>query len=252
MDGECRNRLRQVAHGLHLPLAAAALPDRTAGHAVLRKTFACWMPGAASHSEAVGEATSSPVSDQRSDVRSPTPGSVHAADALAGLIDLADAPTCSFCGSIMTRNGSCYGAEAGEYERVFVGCIMSKNNGVHTVPNPNGNGWVNEAGGRIISNHHTQQTAIDSGRREAIRETEHFIHIRRPDSCAEQLRKRSLSAERLGCLFRSLSFGSLGARQPTRRFWPEVRRSVQPMPPMLSPDSSTWATPPVVASADLS
>ena len=38
----------------------------------------------------------------------PTPGSVHAADALAGLIDLGDAPTCSFCGSIMTRNGSCY------------------------------------------------------------------------------------------------------------------------------------------------
>jgi ribonucleoside-diphosphate reductase alpha chain len=65
-------------------------------------------PGAASQSEAVGEATSSPVSDQRSESRGPTPGSVHAADALAGLIDLGDAPTCSFCGSIMTRNGSCY------------------------------------------------------------------------------------------------------------------------------------------------
>src|SRR5579863_2372929 len=38
----------------------------------------------------------------------PLTGSVHAADALAGLIDLGDAPTCSFCGSIMTRNGSCY------------------------------------------------------------------------------------------------------------------------------------------------
>ncbi len=43
------------------------------------------------------------TSDQR-----PTTGSVHAADALAGIIDLGDAPTCSFCGSIMTRNGSCY------------------------------------------------------------------------------------------------------------------------------------------------
>ncbi|HVO81823.1 MAG TPA: vitamin B12-dependent ribonucleotide reductase [Terriglobales bacterium] len=32
----------------------------------------------------------------------------HAADALAGIVDLGDAPTCSFCGSIMTRNGSCY------------------------------------------------------------------------------------------------------------------------------------------------
>jgi ribonucleoside-diphosphate reductase alpha chain len=35
-------------------------------------------------------------------------GSVHAADALAGIVDLGDAPSCSFCGSIMTRNGSCY------------------------------------------------------------------------------------------------------------------------------------------------
>jgi len=38
----------------------------------------------------------------------PRAGSIHAADALAGLIDMGDAPTCSFCGSIMTRNGSCY------------------------------------------------------------------------------------------------------------------------------------------------
>ena len=43
------------------------------------------------------------TNDQR-----PTTGTIHAADALAGIIDLGDAPTCSFCGSIMTRNGSCY------------------------------------------------------------------------------------------------------------------------------------------------
>jgi len=43
------------------------------------------------------------TNDQR-----PTTGSLHAADALAGIIDLGDAPSCSFCGSIMTRNGSCY------------------------------------------------------------------------------------------------------------------------------------------------
>jgi ribonucleoside-diphosphate reductase alpha chain len=65
-------------------------------------------PGAVSHAEGSGEASGSVVADQRSEVRPPTPGSVHAADALAGLIDLGDAPTCSFCGSIMTRNGSCY------------------------------------------------------------------------------------------------------------------------------------------------
>jgi ribonucleoside-diphosphate reductase alpha chain len=40
--------------------------------------------------------------------REPGSGSVHAADALAGMVDMGDAPSCSFCGSIMTRNGSCY------------------------------------------------------------------------------------------------------------------------------------------------
>ncbi|MBZ5721003.1 MAG: DUF2188 domain-containing protein [Acidobacteriia bacterium] len=56
---------------------------------------------------------------------------------------------------------------------------MSKNNGVHTVPNSGGSGWINEAGGRTLSHHRTQETAIETGRREAIRqETEHFIHNR--------------------------------------------------------------------------
>ena len=32
----------------------------------------------------------------------------HAADALKELIDMGDAPVCSVCGAIMTRNGSCY------------------------------------------------------------------------------------------------------------------------------------------------
>ncbi|MFZ1005515.1 MAG: vitamin B12-dependent ribonucleotide reductase [Candidatus Sulfotelmatobacter sp.] len=46
--------------------------------------------------------------EPKPEARGPKPGSLHAADALAGIIDLGDAPTCSFCGSIMTRNGSCY------------------------------------------------------------------------------------------------------------------------------------------------
>jgi ribonucleoside-diphosphate reductase alpha chain len=51
-----------------------------------------------------GSGSSRPTTnDQR-----PTTGSVHAADALSSIVDLGDAPTCSFCGSIMTRNGSCY------------------------------------------------------------------------------------------------------------------------------------------------
>jgi len=47
-------------------------------------------------------------SELASEVRGPKLGAIHAADALAGIVDLGDAPTCSFCGSIMTRNGSCY------------------------------------------------------------------------------------------------------------------------------------------------
>jgi len=37
-----------------------------------------------------------------------TTGKVHAADALAEMVDLGDAPSCHVCGSIMVRNGSCY------------------------------------------------------------------------------------------------------------------------------------------------
>ena len=52
----------------------------------------------------VGRAPLRPGSGQAS----PAGGPMHAADALAEIVDLGDAPTCSFCGSIMTRNGSCY------------------------------------------------------------------------------------------------------------------------------------------------
>ena len=51
-----------------------------------------------------GSIGSSPTtSDQR-----PAPGPIHAADALASMIDMGDAPSCHLCGSIMVRNGSCY------------------------------------------------------------------------------------------------------------------------------------------------
>jgi len=38
----------------------------------------------------------------------PRAGSAHVVDRLKDIVDLGDAPTCSSCGSIMTRNGSCY------------------------------------------------------------------------------------------------------------------------------------------------
>ncbi|MGA7634608.1 MAG: vitamin B12-dependent ribonucleotide reductase [Terriglobales bacterium] len=47
------------------------------------------------------------ASEQRPDQRL-MPGSMHAADALANMIDMGDAPSCHVCGSIMVRNGSCY------------------------------------------------------------------------------------------------------------------------------------------------
>ena len=51
------------------------------------------------------EVSGSPLTTEH---RPPAARTIHAADALAGIVDLGDAPTCSFCGSIMTRNGSCY------------------------------------------------------------------------------------------------------------------------------------------------
>jgi len=42
------------------------------------------------------------------DTRDLRPASPHAADALANMIDMGDAPSCHVCGSIMVRNGSCY------------------------------------------------------------------------------------------------------------------------------------------------
>jgi ribonucleoside-diphosphate reductase alpha chain len=55
-----------------------------------------------------GDATSaSQLRPENREVRTGS-GSVHAADALSSIVDLGDAPSCSFCGSIMTRNGSCY------------------------------------------------------------------------------------------------------------------------------------------------
>jgi ribonucleoside-diphosphate reductase alpha chain len=42
------------------------------------------------------------------ETRDPRAGSVHASDALSSIVDLGDAPSCHYCGAIMTRNGSCY------------------------------------------------------------------------------------------------------------------------------------------------
>jgi ribonucleoside-diphosphate reductase alpha chain len=49
-----------------------------------------------------GQAGSAPISDMRDR------GIYHAADAMRDLYEMGDAPSCSTCGAIMVRNGSCY------------------------------------------------------------------------------------------------------------------------------------------------
>lgn len=54
---------------------------------------------------------------------------------------------------------------------------MPRKPGVHTVPNPNGKGWVNEVKGEPVSKHLRKDTATERGR-EIAKElhTEHSIH----------------------------------------------------------------------------
>jgi ribonucleoside-diphosphate reductase alpha chain len=58
--------------------------------------------------EGVGDLNGSPHQSPTTNDQRPTTGSIHAADALASMIDMGDAPSCHVCGSIMVRNGSCY------------------------------------------------------------------------------------------------------------------------------------------------
>ena len=76
---------------------------------MLFESFRPRTSGVGPQPEGTGDVNGTPeASGPKSEVRGPRSGPVHAADALSGLIDLGDAPSCSFCGSIMTRNGSCY------------------------------------------------------------------------------------------------------------------------------------------------
>lgn len=48
---------------------------------------------------------------------------------------------------------------------------------VHTVPNPNGKGWVNEVAGQVESKHRTKEVAVERGRDIARQNhSEHAIH----------------------------------------------------------------------------
>lgn len=54
---------------------------------------------------------------------------------------------------------------------------MGKRNNVHTTPNPNGKGWVNQVDGVVVSTHRRKDTAVDAGRDTArAKRGEHVIH----------------------------------------------------------------------------
>ncbi|NMO21934.1 DUF2188 domain-containing protein [Pyxidicoccus fallax] len=53
----------------------------------------------------------------------------------------------------------------------------SRGGGVHTTPNPNGAGWINQLKGKVTSTHRLKERAIEAGRDLAQeRKTEHVIH----------------------------------------------------------------------------
>jgi len=49
--------------------------------------------------------------------------------------------------------------------------------GVHTTPNPDGKGWVNQVGGEVVSTHRLKERAVERGRDIAReRASEHTVH----------------------------------------------------------------------------
>jgi ribonucleoside-diphosphate reductase alpha chain len=82
---------------------ADGVSSQDAASAIRRPETGTREPGAGSI-----HASASAIRRPETGTREPGAGSIHAADALSSIVDLGDAPTCSFCGSIMTRNGSCY------------------------------------------------------------------------------------------------------------------------------------------------
>ena len=53
----------------------------------------------------------------------------------------------------------------------------SRGGGVHTTPNPEGKGWVNQVNGKVTSTHRLKERAVEAGKAQAQdRQTEHTIH----------------------------------------------------------------------------
>ena len=78
----------------------------------------------------------------------------------------------------MIQIGSCTATGACLLRNHLYGALMpTKKSDVHTTPNLDGKGWVNQTGRQVISQHRTKETAVARGRQEAIsRKAEHSIH----------------------------------------------------------------------------
>ncbi len=118
-----------ASHATPLPVSPTLLPETEAEHEagisqgqlaklaeeVARKlnqvsshtgmgTTAAPSGGIAPEVQAVSSQTESPTHGPSLEDR----GVYHAADAMRGMYEMGDAPSCSTCGAIMVRNGSCY------------------------------------------------------------------------------------------------------------------------------------------------
>lgn len=55
--------------------------------------------------------------------------------------------------------------------------MARQKSGVHTTPNPERKGWVNQVGGEVVSTHRLKERAVERGRGIAReRATEHTVH----------------------------------------------------------------------------
>jgi ribonucleoside-diphosphate reductase alpha chain len=98
-------------------LAGPAANLEAAGEAKNPYDASSAIPASSFHPKGMGD-TSAPqggilpelgaVSQSRSELHMEDRGIYHASDAMKGLYDMGDAPSCHTCGAIMVRNGSCY------------------------------------------------------------------------------------------------------------------------------------------------
>jgi len=93
---EVAKRLKQVAPGTERPAGASGGGGGIAPEAALAKSAAAEKMASSYRAGAQGF----PELKDR--------GIYHAADAMRGMYEMGDAPSCPMCGAIMVRNGSCY------------------------------------------------------------------------------------------------------------------------------------------------